>query len=99
MDVMGEFKIKHDHGVYVLPFQEHSVTFHFVKGVKVPFCKLEDWYILYQLIPDREEKVKKIENYLTRTGFDHTELLQRSLANSLPEKVKVRIQKLLANVE
>ncbi|MRH41747.1 hypothetical protein GH741_03550 [Aquibacillus halophilus] len=98
MDVMSEFKIKHDEGVYVLPFAEHSVKSYMVDGNQTPFCLLEDWYILYQLIPGREEKVQKVENHFRKVGIENPAILKQALKSNLPKNVKTRIQKLLTYV-
>lgn len=98
MDVMGEFQIQHDKGVYVFPFENHSVDYFIINGVEVPFCTLEDWYILYQLIPGREEKMRIIENFFIENGVEHPEILQQSLLSSLPEDVRLRVQQILTHI-
>ncbi|SEP55654.1 hypothetical protein [Piscibacillus halophilus] len=95
VDIMGEFKIEYENGIYVLPFEKHEVEYFNIHGIEVPFCTLEDWFILYQLIPNREEKVQIIENYLMDEGIRHPEVLQQSLANPLPEKIRNRISPLI----
>ncbi|WP_134339634.1 nucleotidyltransferase family protein [Filobacillus milosensis] len=98
MDVMGEFKIRHEDGVYVLPFEEQQIEFYDVEGVDVPFCTLESWYILYQLIPGREKKVAMIENYFKLNGVKHPSILENAINNALPKRVIERIQPLIEKV-
>lgn len=95
MDVMSDFKIKHEEGLYTLPFTEHSVEYYIVNGVNIPFCTLEDWYILYQLIPGREEKVKLIESYFLNNGVKNRDLLERAMSGILPKPVVSRVENLL----
>lgn len=95
MDIMGEFKIEHEEGVFVLPFTENSIENYKLSGVDVPFCHLEDWYILYQLIPGREEKVKKIEQYFIESDSRNEDALRKALKGNLPERVRNRIQNIL----
>jgi hypothetical protein len=92
VDVMAGFAIKHGSGTYVFPFDEQSVTMKKnVDGAMIPFTSLEDWYVLYQLIPGRETKVKLIEDRL-RSGRVDLSVLDRALARQLPPDVRTRIE-------
>lgn len=95
VDVMGNFKISHENGVYTLTFTERSTSMHMINGTPLPFCKLEDWFILYQLMPGREEKVRKIEDYLLTNGSDAPDLLVAALDQELPDPVTQRIYQVL----
>ncbi|GIO26329.1 nucleotidyltransferase domain-containing protein [Ornithinibacillus bavariensis] len=96
IDVMGGFAIEHDEGIYKLPFNKESVVAHKkINGVEIPLCSLEDWYILYWLIPGRQEKAILIENYFRNIGVSHPELLWEALNQPLPITVKERVENLL----
>ena len=98
VDVMAGFAIRHDNGTYVFPFDDRSITMRkCVKGVTIPFSSLEDWYVLYQLMPGREAKVKLIEDYIRTVGIADEALLRRALSGELPADVRARIERLLAS--
>ncbi|MBM7615884.1 nucleotidyltransferase family protein [Alkaliphilus hydrothermalis] len=99
IDVMGGFTIKHSRGDYEFPFDEESIIGCMErKGVKIPLTSLEDWYIVYQLLPNREEKVKLIEEYFIKHGIKHHQLIERALQMCLPPEVISRTKELLAEV-
>lgn len=95
IDIMGGFAIQHDEGVYRLSLREESIVAHKqVNGVDIPLCSLEDWYILYSLIPGKQEKAALIEQYLKTSGV-HTNLLKSALKQPLPSEVEDRVIQLL----
>ncbi|MHB8107118.1 MAG: nucleotidyltransferase domain-containing protein [Candidatus Cryosericum sp.] len=97
VDVMAGFAIRHHSGTYVFPFDDRSVTmWKSVEGVIIPFSSLEDWYVLYQLMPGREAKVKLIEDHMRSNGITDEVLLDRALAAELPADVRARTERLLA---
>lgn len=92
VDVMAGFIINFDGGSYKYVFDEKSITdINVIRGVKIPFTSLEDWYVIYQLIPNREPKVKLIEEYLKQNGIKNMYLIERALNCSMPEAVRNRI--------
>ena len=68
-----------------------------INGVSIPFTFLEDRYVIYQLIPNRELKVKMIEKYLLSNGTKKTFLLERALKGCLPIQVRERIESMLSS--
>ncbi|EPS50014.1 TPA: hypothetical protein PL619_000635 [Clostridium botulinum] len=58
---------------------------------------MEDWYVIYQLIPNREAKVKAIESYLLLNGINNSFLLERTLKGNLPIEVREKIKKILSS--
>ncbi|MCX6097296.1 MAG: hypothetical protein NTZ77_02245 [Caldiserica bacterium] len=98
VDIMAGLAIKHTEGTYVLPFDDRSVAMTRTEnGVTIPFTSLEDWYVLYQLIPGREAKVKLIEEHLQSCGIADLPVLDRALARELPPHVRARIERLVAS--
>ncbi|HAM81741.1 nucleotidyltransferase domain-containing protein [Ornithinibacillus bavariensis] len=96
IDVMGGFAIEHDEGIYKLSFNKESVVAHKkINGVEIPLCSLEDWYILYSLIPGRREKAILIEKYFRNSGVNHPELLKEAFNQHLPINVRERVENLL----
>lgn len=96
IDVMSGLTLNHEEGKYTQIFDKASIVDEMdVDDVKIPLTSLEDWYIIYQLIPGRDYKVTLIENYLLQNGVKNPMLLQRALKCTLPLMVKYRSEKLL----
>lgn len=89
IDLMSGLQIRHGEGVFIYPFDEQSID-----STGRPFMALIDWYVIYQLIPGREQKVAMIEQYLTKQEVDHERLEQlRRLV--LPKAIRNRIDQWL----
>lgn len=96
IDVMAGFAVNHSTGIFEYTFDEKSISeFKVINGIAIPFTSLEDWYVIYQLIPNREPKVKIIEDYLLSNGVNRPELLRRALEGNLPPEVRARVEKTL----
>lgn len=96
VDMMSGFIINHTTGKYEYTFDNQSIsTKKLVNDIEIPMTSLEDWYILYQLMPNRDYKVQLIEDYIRKAGVRNKELMTRALAQSLPNKVKSRIENIL----
>ncbi|MGV8984445.1 hypothetical protein [Clostridium sp.] len=77
-------------------FDQSSISeIKIINGVNIPLTSLEDWYVIYQLIPKREIKVAMIENYLLLNGVKMPTLLERALRGDLPKKVRDKIEGIL----
>jgi hypothetical protein len=97
VDLMAGFRVNHPSGCYEYRFDGASVaSVREVGGVPVPFAALEDWCVVYQLIPDKEYKALRIEEYLRQNGIENPGLLARALEGCLPDAVQRRISALLA---
>ncbi|TDQ39799.1 hypothetical protein [Aureibacillus halotolerans] len=97
IDVMSGFGIEHEAGIYRCPFDRDSITAVWkINGQSVPICALEEWYILYRLMPGREFKASAIEAYFEKHGVSHPQLLNRALVQPLPQQVQKRIYLFLA---
>lgn len=95
IDVMGGFAIQHNEGIYKLSLQQQSIVAQKnINGVDIPLCSLEDWYILYLLIPNKEKKEKAllIERYLKTNGVTYPHLLEEAMKHSLPIEVKAGLK-------
>lgn len=96
VDVMSGLTINHEEGAFQLTFDESSIVgTKEINGVKVPLSSLEDWYVIYQLIPNREVKVKLVEEYLINNGVENPSLLERTLLLELPESVRENVLRML----
>lgn len=96
VDVMAGFAVNHNSGVFDYIFDTSSICeTKRINEVDIPFTSLEDWYVIYQLIPGREKKVKIIEHYLLVNGIKKPFLLERALMGNLPLEVKENVERLL----
>ncbi|WDF05798.1 hypothetical protein [Shouchella hunanensis] len=92
IDIMGGFAIEHEQGVYRFSFDSSAVTLE--KG-HTPYMQLEDWYVFYLLMPNREQKVLMVEAHFRTEGVEKVDRLQRALMQPLPIEVKQRIMEWL----
>jgi hypothetical protein len=98
VDVMAGLNINHNQGVYSYIFDDKSIIQTTkLNGIHIPLTSLEDWYVIYQLIPNREIKVGIIENYLLLNGINSPNLLERALRGNLPNEVRDNINRLLCS--
>lgn len=96
VDVMSGLRINHSFGTFEYVFDHDSISgSKTINGVDIPLTSLEDWYVLYQLIPNREKKVEMIEKYLMLNGIKKPELLKRALGEALPPEVKDKVERIL----
>jgi hypothetical protein len=94
VDLMAGFRICHAEGTYEYAFDESSVSERrTINGETVPFAALEDWFVLYQLMPDKADKAARIEAHLLECGV-RTVYLERALSGCLPSAVRRRIEAL-----
>lgn len=96
IDVMAGLTINHPEGSYKYVFDTQSISKKYeVNNIAIPLTSLEDWFVLYQLIPKREEKVKLIQEYLMSNGVKNPFLLNRALDGNLPTQVRSEITQIL----
>jgi hypothetical protein len=100
VDMLAGFAIVHDRGRYEYPFDALSVgERRWIGGARIPLAALEDWFVAYQLIPEKAEKAARIEAHFAREGVKSPRLLERALGQSLPASVRKRIEALLKGPE
>ena len=96
VDVMAGFAVNHSEGVYDFVFDTKSISkVETINEIDIPFSSLEDWYVIYQLIPNREFKVNLIERYLTLNGIENPDLFKRALRGNLPLEIRSKIENVL----
>lgn len=89
VDIMQGFTVNYNNGVFEYIFDNNSVSdFKIINGVNIPFTSLEDWYVIYQLIPKREAKVNLIEKYLLSNGIKKTILTGESIGRKFTIRSK-----------
>ncbi|WFD12186.1 hypothetical protein [Tepidibacter hydrothermalis] len=98
IDVMAGLSINHNEGIYKYNFDSNSILQSTkINGIHIPLTSLEDWYVLYQIIPNRENKVTMIKNYLLSNGINQPNLLKKALKGNLPSNVRDNVNRLLSS--
>ncbi|GGP12217.1 hypothetical protein [Oceanobacillus neutriphilus] len=92
VDLMGGYSIIHEEGTYKLAFEKNNIVDSTsFNGKTIYLSSLEDWYVLYSLMPNRKEKVELIEQHFKENGIAHPDLLLKALKQPLPGEVKNKI--------
>jgi hypothetical protein len=96
VEAISGLRISHKQGVYEHIFDAASISGHLlIDKARVPLTSLEDWFVLYQMIPFKEDKANLIEAHFEKYGITRPDLLRRALDGVLPDQVYERIEKLL----
>lgn len=92
IDVMANMTVINHNLRYVYHFSEDNITDCMVVGTeKVPMTSLEDWYILYHMIPNKEKKADMLDHYFKDHPVIHKHLM---LGQTIPEWLYEKIKKL-----
>jgi hypothetical protein len=95
IDLIAGFYIFHSEGEYRMIFDKSSIDQRIDEnGIGINIMSLEDWYILYQLIPGREEKAKTIKEMLKKKDHIRWDLFERALLRELPIRVKESVKEM-----
>ena len=95
VDLISGFKIKTSLGIYHYIFDDLAISKTIELGdVVVPTGALEDWYVLYHLMPNRESKIAILDNHFL-SHPSNTRLLKRALKQSIPKNVKEAVLKIV----
>ncbi|BEP28150.1 nucleotidyltransferase family protein [Helicovermis profundi] len=96
IDVISGLRINLEKEVFEYNFDKSSITkSHIINGISIPMTSLEEWYLLYQLMKNREAKVAMIEKYLSINKSQHISILKKMLEQNIPENIKKRVLKLI----
>ncbi|HAQ56499.1 MAG TPA: hypothetical protein DCR44_03760 [Acholeplasmatales bacterium] len=72
VDLMAGLKIIKDRTPYQYPFDETTpIDLRVIGDVTVPFMSLDDWLVLYFLMPGKVWKAKLIADQFKKTGATH----------------------------
>lgn len=81
--------------LFLFTISRCNPNFH---GVPIHFTSLEDGYVLYRLLPNGEEKAKRIATYFHRYGIKKPMLLQRALKGCHSIAVRRDIESLVEHI-
>lgn len=95
--VMSGLTLHYKGFLYAYPFEKTSIVSMLpLEDIFVPCTALEDWYVLYQMMPWREERVKALEMYFRSKGPAHAERFAVLRRQPLPPAVFVNITRFLS---
>ena len=88
VDVISGIIIYSHERVYRYSFDEKSIP-HYTRigGEKIPLTTLEEWYVLYSIMPQCEGRAKLIERFFDDIGIIYPEVLKRMLKDELSKQV------------
>ena len=97
VDLMADLTIKYENRIVSYIFDKKSVPHNFcIRNASIPFSTLEDWFVLYHLMPGKAAKSDLIYNYLIKNGVKFPDLLERWKDNQeLSEAIKQKINNIL----
>lgn len=94
--LMAGITVNHKEGSFKYIFNNSSITKkEKINGHVIPMTPLEDWLVLYDLVPMESEKVKLIEDHIKENGIKNLASFKTALKGNLPYEVKKRVQKFL----
>lgn len=96
VDVTSGLAIRTNDTIYRYAFDERSLP-HSVRmgGEQIPFTTLEEWYVLYSLFPQGENRARLIETFFADTGVIYPQVMKRMLTDSLPDHITRKCNSLL----
>ncbi|WP_026886089.1 hypothetical protein [Clostridium beijerinckii] len=96
VNIISGLKINHSNGTFKYIFHSDSIPeLTKINEIDIPLMSLEDWYVIYQLSPNKKEKAKLIEVYLLTNEIRNPNLLERSLRGDLPIELISKIERML----
>ena len=93
VDVMAGFRIITDETTVEYILNPKTFGTLNLKGTTIKLCPLEDWYVLYLLMPERGERVAAIKGYFLENGANR-EYLKAWAERDLPPVVTEQIREL-----
>lgn len=78
---------------YTFDHKEYDILY---KEEWVPVCYIEDWYVLYHVMPNRESKVKMIEDYFTKILLNK-QRMEYLIRLNIPKDIQQRIKLFIEN--
>lgn len=66
---------------------DHKVSDIYLNGTVIPLCYIEDWFMLYQLMPNRGSKIIVIDEYF-KSHMINKNRIQHLLDIKLPNQIR-----------
>ena len=99
IDVMCNFKICREGITYLYDFDcDYELEFIRVRDVNMPLTRIEDWYLLYLLMPNREKRITQIEEYFKEKGIAPGVCFKGVIKPGVPKDIEARVEKLILSL-
>jgi len=89
VDLMFSFSIRYQNEIFSFPLEKEQHTF---QDKPMSFSRIEDWYVMYQLMPGRENKAAMIEQQFLKNPPD-TNYLQLLMERKYPQFILQNLRK------
>lgn len=89
IDCMGGMSIHLSNNVFNYQY-DHKDKDVVLDNIYIPLCYIEDWYILYHLMPNRETKINMIEYYYNDHPINKLRI-NALLKLNIPNEKRIRI--------
>lgn len=87
IDVMSGMGIYHKNGFFDYQFNKEAIEYAIhINSITLPLSYIEDWYVFYHLMGNRDETIRKIEQYFNKNSYQSHRfscLLDLSIPNHL----------------
>ncbi|WP_175074406.1 hypothetical protein [Terribacillus sp. AE2B 122] len=93
VDLMTGFAVSYANSVFEMPF---SAVREQTRAGALPLASMEAWYIMYWLLPGKEDKRSIMEHYFRSCGLKDRHYLQQAFELELPEGASDALRVLLA---
>jgi hypothetical protein len=100
LDLMAGFtlklKEKGEKKIFKYRFNETSIVKNIKHNdAKIPLSSIEDWYVLYNLMPGKQNKVQLIEKYFKENGIQYPDILKGYQKENISTKLNHKINSVL----
>ena len=99
-DLMAGFtlklKEKEENKIFEYRFNETSIVKNMkLNDAKIPLSSIEDWYVLYNLMPGKQNKVQLIEKHFKEKGIQYPDILKGYQKENISIKLNHKINSVL----
>jgi hypothetical protein len=82
--------------IFKYRFNETSIVKNIKHNdAKIPLSSIEDWYVLYNLMPGKQNKVQLIEKYFKENGIQYPDILKGYQKENISTKLNHKINSVL----
>jgi hypothetical protein len=97
IDLMSGMGIQHKSGYFDYQFKINDIDLRtHLDSIEIPLCYLEDWYVFYHFMPNRENTIQKIEAYFNEHQYNSNRFV-KLLNLSLTNQIRVVLTDLIEN--
>lgn len=94
--VISGLNIRHNTGIYRYSFNTSSIDIkEEINEEIINYMALEDWFIIYQMIPGKVDCSKSILEYFKQKENINTSYLEKALKKALPKTTRNLLEKII----